>query len=383
MRKGTRPYTYKRDSRERYASSKHAGAPGDRHGLMAAMHRYLEHLGMMGSTEQGLHNQERFIRDFIVWADERGVTHAAQVSRQVLERYQRWLFHYRKKDGQPLHLRTQRCKVYPLKGLFRWLTKTAEIPANPAADLDMPRQIRTIPRSVLTAEEAERVLALPDLSGPVGLRDRAIMELFYATGIRKMELVRLACDDIDPLRCALLIRQGKGQKDRMVPMGERSLHWVQRYLHEARPQLQWDANERTLFLGREGLPLISNWLSTAIGRYFRHSGVGKKGGCHLWRHTMATLMLEGGADVRYVQAMLGHTNIVSTQIYTQVALRQLSLVHARSHPGARRRPPGLAGAQLVLDLGIPSADANASAEAFLEALAHEAEDEANDTLLAP
>jgi integrase/recombinase XerD len=375
MRKGTRPYTYKRDPRQRFAATNHAGAPGDRHGLMAAMHRYLEHLGLLGSTEQGLYNQERFIRDFIAWTDDRGVTHPQQVSRQ---RYQRWLFHYRKKDGAPLHVRTQRSKIYPLKGLFRWLTKTAEIPANPAADLDLPRQIHTIPRQVLSADEAEIVLAVADLSTPVGLRDRAMMELFYATGIRKMELLGLACDDIDPIRCAALIRQGKGYKDRMVPLGERAMYWLQRYLAEARPQLAWNANEKALFLGREGLPLVSTWLSTLMARYFRQSGTGKKGGCHLWRHTMATLMLEGGADIRYVQAMLGHTNITSTQIYTQVAIRQLALIHANTHPGARRRPAGigsLPGAQMTLDLGIPPVDAQARAQELLEALAAEAEEE--------
>lgn len=378
MRKGTRPYMYQRDPRQRFAASNGAGAPGDRCGLAAAMHRYLEYMAMKGCTEQGLYKQERCLRDFVVWADERGVTHPQQVSRAVLERYQRWLFHYRKKDGAPLHLRTQSAKLYPLKGLFRWLTKGAEIPANPAADLELPRQIQTIPRAVLTAEEAERVLALPDLSTPVGLRDRAIMELLYATGIRKMELMGLACDDIDVLRCVLLIRQGKGRQDRMVPMGARALHWVQRYLLEARPQLQWDGSERTLFLGREGLPLVSPWLSTLIARYFRQSGVGKSGGCHLWRHTMATLMLEGGADVRYVQAMLGHTNIASTQIYTHVALRQLSIVHARTHPGARRRPAGAQGAQLALDLGIAPSQGEMRASELLEALAGEFEADEED-----
>ena len=303
MPSGNRPYTYKRDPRERFAASNQAGAPGDLRGLMAAMHRYLEHRGMLGSTEQGLHNQERFLRDFIAWADERGVTHPSQVSRQVLERYQRWLYHYRKKDGEPLHVRTQRSKVYPLKGLFRWLTKTAQIPANPAADLDMPRQIRTIPRDILSAEEAERILSQPDLGTPVGLRDRAIMEVFYSTGIRRMELVRLSTNDIDTVRGVLLVRQGKGQSDRLVPLGERALYWLQRYLQEAREQLTWDANDKTVFLGREGRAFVSNWLCTLMARYVERAGVGKKGSCHLWRHTMATLMLEGGADIRFIQVL--------------------------------------------------------------------------------
>ena len=373
MRTGSRPYIYKPDPRQRYSSSQQAGAPGDLRGLMAAMHRYLEHRAMLGSTNQGLYNHERFLRDFIEWGDTRGVTHPQQVSRAVLERYQRWLFHYRKADGEPLHVRTQRSKVFPLKSFFRWLTKTAEIPANPAADLDMPRQIETIPHQVLTAQEAETILSLADTSTAVGLRDRAIMEMFYATGIRRMELVNLAVDDVDTLRCVVLIREGKGRKDRLVPMGERALHWVQRYLDQSRPQLVWDANERTMFLGREGLPLISNWVCTLMTRYIRLSGVGKKGSCHLWRHTMATLMLEGGADIRVIQAMLGHADISSTQIYTQVAIRHLSKVHAATHPGAKLRTRGVDKTEAAL--GVTDEQTPATPEALWQALEEEAEQE--------
>lgn len=375
MRTGSRPYTYKPDPRLRHAKSQHAGAPGDRRGLMAAMHRYLEHRAMLGTTEQGLYNQERFLRDFIEWGDTRGVTHPQQVSRAVLERYQRWLFHYRKMDGEPLHIRTQCAKVSPLKGFFRWLTKTAEIPANPAADLDMPRQIHTIVHQVLSAEEAETILNLADTGTPVGLRDRAIMEMFYATGIRRTELLQLHIDDIDNLRCVVLVRQGKGHKDRLIPLGERALHWLLRYLDTSRPQLAWDTNERTLFLGNEGLPLVSNWLGTLMTRYITRSGVGKKGSCHLWRHSMATLMLEGGADIRLIQAMLGHASISSTQIYTQVAIHHLARVHAATHPGVKLHVRGQQPEKTGQDMPSPHAEPENTPQALLSALADEADDE--------
>lgn len=350
-----------------------SGASGDLRGLTAALHRYLEHLGVRGYRPQGMATAERYIRDFIVWADERCVTHPSQVTRAVLERYQRWLYHYRKKNGEPLSIASQRAKVVPLKGFFKWLTRTAEIPANPAADLELPRKLKRLPRVVLTEAEVERVLACVDLGTPLGLRDRAMLEVLYATGMRRNELARLELGDIEAERGVVLIREGKGGKDRLLPLGERALHWVRQYLDRARPALAWNADDKTLFLGHEGKPLSSLWLSTVIARRVDAAELGKRGSCHLFRHTMATLMLEGGADIRFIQAMLGHAELSTTQIYTQVAIRQLQQVHAMTHPGAIRR---LRGAQTSPDDPAPQdADPNAAA-ALLDALEQEAIDEA-------
>lgn len=311
------------------------------------------------------------------WADERGLTHPQQVTRAVLERYQRWLYHYRKKDGAPLAATSQRGKII---GFFKWLTRSGEIPANPAADLDLPRQIKRLPHAVLTASEAERVLASVDIGTPIGLRDRSMMGVLYATGMRRMELSGLAIDDIDVERVVVLIRLGKGQKDRLIPLGERALRWVQLYLDEAREQFAWNQIDRTLFLGNEGHPLHPMWLSTLIANRVAAAGVDKRGGCHLWRHTMATLMLEGGADIRHMQVMLGHADISSTQIYTQVAIRQLQRMHPQTHPGIRRRERGLpAGGRGVSGRpwmgGDPQRASGDDASALLDALAGEAEDD--------
>lgn len=357
------------------------GAPGDLRGLFAAMRRYIEHLGVKGYTSQGRYNAERYIRDFIAWADARGVTHPAQVSRAMLERYQRWLYHYRKRDGEPLSVASQCAKITPLKGFFKWLTRCAEIPANPAADIDLPRKIRRLPRAVLTVADVERVMALVDLGTPVGLRDRAMMEVLYATGMRRMEISALETTDIDFERVIVLIRQGKGQKDRLLPLGERALHWVRQYLEQARVQLAWNSDDKTLFLGNEGNPLHPMWLSTLIAKRIDAADIGKRGGCHLWRHTMATLMLEGGADIRHIQAMLGHADISSTQIYTQVAIRQLQQVHAATHPGAMRRVRGdgantPGGAPMLADKPAPQPEAENAVADLLEALDDEADEEA-------
>lgn len=233
---------------------------------------------------------------------------------------------------------------------------------------------------MLTQREVEQVLALADTTTPVGMRDRTMMEVLYATGMRRMELARLALGDIDAERGVVLIREGKGGKDRLIPMGERALHWVDRYLQEARPQLAWNQAEATVFLGREGHAMNPMWLSTTVARYVERAELGKKGGCHLFRHTMATLMLEGGADIRFIQAMLGHAELSTTQIYTQVAIRQLQKVHSSTHPGAAlRRKAGQEAAQDAqngVDTPTQSdAPETSPVDALLAALAAEAEDE--------
>lgn len=346
--------------------------PDDLRGLTAALHRYTEHLGVRGYRSAGIATAERYVTDFIAWASERGITHPSQVSRSVLERYQRWLYHYRKKNGEPLSIAGQRCKLVPLRGYFRWLTRTAEIPANPAADMELPRKIKRLPRVVLTQAEVERVMAGVDLGTPIGLRDRAMLEVLYATGMRRHELANLELGDIEVERCVVLIREGKGGKDRLLPLGERALHWVTQYLERARPQLAWNQDDKTLFLGAEGKRLSPLWLSTLIARRVDAAELGKRGGCHLFRHTMATLMLEGGADLRYIQAMLGHAEISTTQIYTQVAIRQLQRVHAMTHPGAKRR---LRGAQTGEDTPTLRLDAQSASDELLAALDAEAEEE--------
>ncbi|WP_140637399.1 site-specific tyrosine recombinase XerC [Methylibium rhizosphaerae] len=357
--------------RERFT----AGAPNDLRGLTAALRRYLEHLGTRGYRPSGIATAERYIREFIAWADERGVTHPQQVTRQVIERYQRWLYHYRKRDGSPLSVAGQRCKLVPLRGFFRWLTKAAEIPANPAADLELPRKLKRLPRTVLTADEAERVMAGVDLGTPIGLRDRAMLEVLYATGVRRHELASLELGDLEAERGVVLIREGKGGKDRLLPLGERALYWVSEYLERGRPQLAWNAEDKTLFLSTEGKRISPLWLSTLIAKRVDAAELGKRGGCHLWRHTMATLMLEGGADLRFIQAMLGHAELSTTQIYTQVAIRQLQAVHAMTHPGAKRRARS---AQKAEDVPTPHPEPQNAASALLDALAREADDEANE-----
>ncbi len=151
--------------------------------------------------------------------------------------------------------------------------------------------------------------------------------------------MNLSVDDVDFDRGTLTVRQGKGKKDRVVPIGERALAWIDKYLREARPGLACGGADRTLFLTQLGESIVPEYLTHRVRRYVEAAELGKRGSCHLFRHAMATLMLEHGADVRYVQEMLGHANLGTTQIYTHVSIRRLKEIHSATHPGARLQRP--------------------------------------------
>jgi integrase/recombinase XerD len=176
-----------------------------------------------------------------------------------------------------------------------------------------------------------------DVTTTAGLRHRAIIETFYGTGIRRAELAHLNLRDLDTERRTLTVRQGKGRKDRMIPIG--ALAWIDRYLTDARPRLAGADDDGTVFLTVDGTPFSLDRLTQLVRDHVTASGVGKQGACHLFRHTLATLMLEGGADIRYIQAMLGHAELSTTQMCTQVSIRALQAVHTATFPAATNHPP--------------------------------------------
>ena len=307
--------------------------------LGAAAAAYLDHLtrtqySVATRTVRAVH-----LRLFCAWAATQGLADADSVTQTVLERYQDHLLRQRTRLGTPLALASQHTRLAHLRAWWAWLTRTYGLVRNPAADLALPRVGVRLP-PVLSAAEAERVLAQPDVATLGGLRDRAMLELFYATGMRRTELLQLTLAVLDRPRGLVTIRQGKGRRDRVVPVGPRTLGWLDRYLTGVRPRWVRAPDPGTLFLTAHGAPLHPNHLSALVRAYVQAAQVGTRGACHLFRHTMATLMLEGGADIRFIQQMLGHAKLTTTQLYTHVSIRQLQAVHAATHPAGRGVPPG-------------------------------------------
>jgi len=316
------------------------GALSDPYGLTTLAQAHLRWMSERNYSEATIRGRLEDLRGFLRWTAERGLMQANEVTRPILERYQRHLFHYRKADGQPLSVRSQRKHLDTLRALFRWLSKANLVLANPASELDLPRVPQRLPKYILSAAEVEQVIAQCKVGEPLGLRDRALLETLYSTGMRRSELMRLGVFDLDQARETVMIRQGKGKKDRVTPIGRRALGWVLKYVREVRPQWVVEPDPGALFLNHLGQPLDSGYLTHLVREYVESAGLGKHGSCHLFRHSAATLMLENGADTRFIQAFLGHARLETTQIYTQVSIRQLKEIHTATHPAERPTPKG-------------------------------------------
>jgi integrase/recombinase XerD len=317
--------------------------------LVLCAEDWLESLRVRNYAEETITGRLFGLKHFMLWAEAREVTRASEVTRPILEAYQRWLSRPdaaaatpRKEGsgtlppaGKRLSWSTQRERIGALRDWFRWLTRQNMILHNPASELELPRPERRLPVAGLTRTEVEQLLAVPDTNDLLGLRDRAMLEMLYATGLRRTELCRLECPDVNPERGTVTVRQGKGNKDRVVPLGPRAAAWVTRYVREVRSRLLIDMHTPTLFLTGYGGPFNPDVFSRMVSAWMERAGLAKRGSCHLLRHTCATHMLEGGADIRYIQQQLGHQKLETTAIYTEVTIRQLLEVHARCHPSGQ------------------------------------------------
>jgi integrase/recombinase XerD len=310
------------------------GDLSDPQGFAAMAEAFFTSMQVTNYSPATIRNRYVYLRYFVAWCDERGISRPSEVTRAVLERYQRYLYHYRKQNGDPLSFRSQSLRLSSLKAFFSYLAKHHLILYNPASEIELPKQEKRLPRHVMTQAEAETVLNTADTGEPLGIRDRAMMELIYCTGMRRMELSGLKLYDIDAERGTIMIRRGKGRKDRMVPVSERALAWIEKYVAQVRPELVIDPDDGTLFLTSLGEAFGLTRITQLVRNYVIAAKIGKTGSCHLFRHTMATLMLENGADVRVIQQLLGHAKLETTQIYTQVSIRMLKRVHDRTHPAA-------------------------------------------------
>lgn len=223
-------------------------------------------------------------------------------------------------------------RLAALKAFYQFMLKENYVTKDPTDELSSPKLERKLPK-VLTVEEVEKLLNQPDASNPTGIRDKAMLEVLYATGIRVSELVSLNLDDVDFderfVRCV-----GKGSKERVVPIGEIAVNSLKAYLSKGRPKLVSNPNENALFLNHHGRRLTRQGFWKIVKKYAAQLGIRKEITPHTLRHSFATHLLENGADIRAVQEMLGHADISTTQIYTHVTKDRLKDVYARSHPRA-------------------------------------------------
>jgi len=243
----------------------------------------------------------------------------------------------RGEQGKTLSAWSRSAYLAAVRGFFTFLERRSLILRNPAVELHLPKA-RRLPRAVLSESQVRRLLAAPFPASPVGQRDRAILEVLYGTGIRVSECARLDVTDTDLYEETLLVRNGKGRKDRMVPLTGRAAAALDLYLREGRPALLRGSREPALFLAwRWGPRLKSQGIQILVRKHARAAGMSRPVSTHSLRHACATHLLRGGADVREVQALLGHRCLETTALYTRVETSDLRAVIERSHPSERRR----------------------------------------------
>ncbi len=325
-----------------------AGDPETQGGFRAYLIEFLDWMAARRFSPYTIKNRRIELGYFIDWCEERGLNRPDDVTRAMLERYRQHVFHYRRKnagghtspEGQPLSFQSQAKRLISVRVLFQWLARQHYLLFNPASELELPRPEKRLPRHLLTISEVEQIINAIDTNYATGLgvRDRAMLETLYSTGMRRSELVNLRIDDVDIERGTVLIRQGKGAKDRMVPIGQRACRWIEKYIYTVRPLYIDDVDSAMLFLAKHGEGMQGKQLSVIVKKSIeaanleRFTDTHPNAACHLFRHACATHMLENGADIRYIQALLGHADLSTTEIYTQVSILQLKAVHERTHP---------------------------------------------------
>lgn len=263
------------------------------------------------------------------------------ITRHVIAAFQLWMCQRETARGTPFSPSSQRATLAAVKSFFDFCTSERIVLIDPARAAELPKVGRRLPRGVLSSKEMKRVLRQPDLDTCSGLRDRAILETLYSTGVRNTELRRLTLADVDLDRGYIVVINGKNKKDRVVPLGKIAVHFIREYITKSRPKLLRENAEQTLFLTLQGRPMAANTLETVVSNHGERAKIGRRVFPHGLRHTCATAMLKGKADIRFIQEMLGHESLSSTQIYTHVEIGDLKRVHARAHPREQDLPADL------------------------------------------
>jgi len=278
-----------------------------------------------GLSRNTLDSYRRDLNKFADWLQEqRGIT-LLETSHADIQGFLAHLFTQQKAKATS----TSRA-ISSLKRLFRYLLRQDKINTDPTLQIATPKLPRSLPKS-LTEEDVELLLEAPDVQTPLGMRDRTMLEVLYASGLRVSELVNLTLAQVS-LDMGVARVMGKGSKERLVPLGEEALDWIKRYLAEARPELLLGKVSAALFVTQRGSAMTRQMFWFLIKKHALHGGIHKPLSPHTLRHAFATHLLNHGADLRVVQMLLGHSDISTTQIYTHVARERLKALHAKHHP---------------------------------------------------
>lgn len=288
-----------------------------------------------GYSERTLEGYRCTLAHLLSVLDEQGIDDVQGLTADALTAYQKQLLVDGGKTGRRLALSTQACHIAQVRTFCRFLVTREYALIDPARGLVPPRVVRRPPDRVLDHAAMSRLLMAPDTRTPRGARDRAMLELFYSTGLRVSELTALDVYDVDLVEGELAVQRGKGSKGRRVPVGAAACQWVGRYLGEVRPALVRRASELALFVSQRGRRLNRRDVAALVQAHAKAARIRMRVTPHTLRHTFASHMLRGRASLRHLQEILGHAQLTTTQIYTKVDITDLKEVHRRCHPRGR------------------------------------------------
>ncbi len=299
--------------------------------------KYLERLQVLNYAKRTVEERRFHLFKFFRFLGVMGVSDIAAVTRDLVGDYQAHLHEETNDKGEPNGVATQNNTLRVTKLFFRFLKNEDYLAQDPSRDVSYAKAPKRLPRSILTRKEVTKLLRAPDTHSLMGYRDRAMLEVFYSTGLRNSELGALRVDDMDTDEGFVRVNQGKGGKDRVVPMGKIASRYVENYVKAVRPHLVKGQDNRCLFLSLQGYQMARAVIASIVRKYAKKAKLGKTVTAHSLRHTCATQMMRNKANLRHIQELLGHACLTTTQVYTSVTIADLKEAHQKYHPRERER----------------------------------------------
>jgi len=302
--------------------------------------KHREHLVAINRARRTIHTHTQRVKKFFTWATSHNVRGPADVTAAVILKWQVHLADEINNRGIISIVSTQNQHLAALASFFGYLRQADYLPFDPTRDIEYARTPQRLPKAVLTVPEVKKLLQAPDVNTVLGYRDRTIFEILYSTGMRRQELLNLTFDDVDLDGGIIMIRQGKGGKDRVVPLGKIAAKFLETYLNGIRPELmRYAANPKLkqLFISLRGKALSKNALGEMVAKHARRARLKTPVTPHTMRHSCATHMIRNRAGIRHVQDMLGHAQLSSTEKYIRLTITDLKEAHSRYHPREKDR----------------------------------------------
>jgi integrase/recombinase XerD len=305
--------------------------------LTAYAEKYVERMKVLNYSPRTIEGRRYDLFKFFRFLGEMGISDITTVTRELIRDYQTHLYEETNRQGEPFTVGSRNNNLKVAKLFFRFLKEEDYLAQDPSRDVPYAKVSKRLPRSILTKQEVRKLLRAPDTHSLMGYRDRAMLEVFYSTGLRNSELGALKVEDVDTDEGFLRVNLGKGGKDRVVPLGKIACRYVENYVKAVRPHLTKDQANRYLFLSLRGNRMGRIVIAQNIRRYARRAKLQKSVTAHTLRHTCATQMMRNKANLRHIQELLGHACLTTTQVYTSVTIAELKEAHKKYHPRERER----------------------------------------------